>query len=116
MGVMCQNLNSLQNSQGRQYPSSLQWGSQQQQLIVALQLQHYLVLTDLVIALPGNAAQQQEEGLVHPLPPLVVVHVAVPGRRVSQGPVGETQLLLVDVGHGLVRDREGQRQKLKEKC
>ena len=73
------------------------------------------MLTDLVVALPGNASQQQEEGLVHPLPPLVVVHVAVPGRRVSQGPVGEAQLLLVDVGHGLVRDREGQRQKLKKR-
>ena len=74
------------------------------------------MLTDLVVALPRNASQQQEEGLVHPLPPLVVVHVAVPGWRVGQGPVGEAQLLLVDVSHGLVRDREGQRQKLKEKC
>ena len=72
------------------------------------------MLTYLIIALPGNATQQQEEGLVHPLPPLVVVHVAVPSRRVRKGPVGEAQLLLVDVGHGLVRDRERQRQKLKE--
>ena len=64
---------------------------------------------DLIVALPGDSAKQEEEGVVSPQPPVVGVHAAVPGRDLAV-----RKLLLVDVVHRRVGDREGQRQELEK--
>ena len=63
---------------------------------------------DLIVALPGDSAKQQEEGVVCPHAPVVAVHAAVPSRCLRA-----RELLLVDVGHRLVGDCEGQGKELK---
>ena len=67
-----------------------------------------MLTTDLIVALPGDSSKQQEEGVVSPHAPVLAVHAAVPG-----GGLGAGKLLLVDVGHRLVGDREGQGEELK---
>ena len=69
-----------------------------------------MLTTDLIVALPGDSSKQQEEGVVCPHAPVLAVHAAVPG-----GGLGAGQLLLVDVGHRLVGDREGQGEELKRR-
>ena len=63
---------------------------------------------DLIVALPGDSAKQQEEGVVCPHAPVVAIHTAIPSRG-----LGAWELLLVNVGHRLVGDREGQSKELK---
>ena len=62
----------------------------------------------LIVALPWNTSQKQEEGVVHPEAPVLGGDLAVPG-----GGHSIRQLGLVDVGHGLVGDGEGKGQELK---
>ena len=67
-----------------------------------------MLTTDLIVALPGDSSKQQEEGVISPHAPVLAVHAAVPG-----GGLGAGKLLLVDVGHRLVGDRERQGEELK---
>ena len=63
----------------------------------------------LVVTLPRDAAQEQEEGVVHPESPVLRSHLSIPGWG---HPV--RQLGFVDVGHGRMGDCEGQSEKLKK--